>query len=96
MVERRDKDQLERGPLPPTAPRAHPGAPATLPTREPEGRSLTEQRQDLVRLLEELEGTLRYMGQAHPQRQASEQRRAHLRTLLEQIDAALAVGRTPA
>lgn len=94
MGERRDRDEIERGPSLPTAPSANPTAPAAFPAREPQARSLPDQRDDLRRVVHELEGTLRYMGQAHPQRQSNEQRLSHLRVMLAQIEEAIARGRS--
>jgi len=87
MSERGDKDRMERGPTPGVS--MAPPTPTTLPTVEPEDRSLQDQRADLVHMIDEIEGTLRYMGGAHPQRRATEQRLASLTQMLVQIDAAL-------
>ncbi len=88
MVERNDKDRLVRAPAATGAPAAKVRV-ATLPTSEPGGRSLAEQRADLQRVLYEVEGSLQYMGAAHPQRRATEAKRAQLVEMLRQLEAAL-------
>jgi len=60
-----------------------------LPTNEPGGRSLEEQRADLQRVIYELQGSLKYMGAAHPQRAASELKLTQLIEILKHLDATL-------
>ncbi|MBI5508537.1 MAG: hypothetical protein HY903_07275 [Deltaproteobacteria bacterium] len=83
-----DRDHLERGAAQPSAKAPGTGTVA-LPATDPGARSPKEQRADLQRLLYELEGTLTYMGASHPQRAATEARRAQLQLMLKQLEEAL-------
>ena len=90
MPDRPDKDHLVR------QSQGSPGLSvsgrgAELPTNEPGGRSLKEQRADLQRLIYELEGSLKYMGATHPQRATSEAKLAQLGEMLKHIEAELGI-----
>lgn len=89
MSERPDKDELERGPAQPEPPRVSTAASATLPLADPGEQPLTEQRKALVGQIEELEGTLRYMGSAHPKRRSLQARLEQLRMMLLHLDGAI-------
>jgi hypothetical protein len=87
MTERPDKDEIERATTSPGTPRIEGSGAATLPVNEPGQRSIDEQRRDLLRTIEELEGSLRYMGSGHPLRSSTQKRLAHLRAMLAQVEA---------
>ncbi len=87
MVTRPPKDELVTSGA--TRSPAGLGIGSALPTQEPQGRSLVEQRADLQRTIYELDGTLRYMGSAHPQRLACEAKLQQLKLMLQQVEAAL-------
>jgi len=63
----------------PESPKGH------LPTQEPQQQPDSGRRQELERELEELSGTLRYMGKGHPKRGSLEQRAHQLRAILEEL-----------
>ena len=90
MADRPDRDQLVPGPAIGSGITAGRRT-AELPTSEPVGRSLHEQRADLQRLIYELDGTLKYMGTGHPQRAATEARRAQLVTMLTHVEVELGI-----
>jgi hypothetical protein len=87
MADRSDKDELERQTTSPGMPKIGSSGMAALPVDEPGQRSIEEQRRDLLRVIEELDGALRYMGNGHPQRNATEKRLEHLRAMLAQVEA---------
>jgi hypothetical protein len=60
-----------------------------LPVEAKDGRSLGDQRDELLVQIDELESTLRYMGANHPQRAASEAQLKQVRYLLVEIDRVL-------
>lgn len=60
-----------------------PYRPTALPDDEPAALPLALSRGDILRQIEELEGTLYYMGELHPRRDEMRQRLSGLRTLLE-------------
>ena len=84
MPDRPDKDQLVRS-VGPSKGTTSTTRGAALPTREPKDRPLAEQRAALERQVEELEGVVRYMGAAHPQRQASQAKLERLKEMLKQV-----------
>jgi hypothetical protein len=74
-------DRLEKGPRRGTAPSmVSPG----LPTAEPEGARDNE-RAALVRTIEELEQTFRFMGSAHPDYARTRDRLEQLRGMLAKL-----------
>ncbi|MBI3178336.1 MAG: hypothetical protein HYZ27_01665 [Deltaproteobacteria bacterium] len=80
MADRPDKDQLVRTPKPPAAPKAP--AQGGLPVDEPSRRPPQEERAELARRIAEIEGSLQYMGAAHPQRAKMQEHLAKLRAML--------------
>jgi hypothetical protein len=91
-AEPRDRDRLDKRPAQPRPPTMTAAAGAVMPAHEPEAAALGAQRQTLLGQVEELEAQVRFMGAAHPQRQALLDRLARVRELLQQIDDALAHG----
>jgi hypothetical protein len=64
-------------------------APATSLPAESDGRSLKDQRDELLVQIDEVESTLRFMGQSHPKRVETESMLKQLRTMLQALDASL-------
>jgi hypothetical protein len=71
-------------------PRPKVGAPRTSLPADPDHRTLAGQRDELLVQLDELEATLRFMGQSHPQRADTEQKLQQLQALLRQLDSTIA------
>ncbi len=61
-----------------------------LPLSEPDGSDLQARRQDLLHNIEELMSIFQYMGTGHPEHQATKMRLEQMRTMLAQLDMALA------
>ena len=72
---------------------AGPPRSAGLPTAEPGARTLADQRDELLGQIDELEGTLRFMGATHPRRPETELHLTQLRDLVRRIDEAMAAQR---
>lgn len=87
MADQRDKDELERMMPVASVPRIEISGAASLPAKEPGQRSIEEQRRDLLRMIDELDGALRYMGSGHPLRDSTQKRLAQLRAMLAQVAA---------
>jgi len=80
-----DKDELDHSPLPPKSPRLASAGSSGLPINEPADRSVDQQRTDLMQMIEQLEGQLRYMGGTHPLRAQTAKRLDQLRAMLAQM-----------
>lgn len=92
MAERSDRDEIEGQATPKSVPTVN--SAATLPLNE-QARPLATQRTDLMRKIEELEGTLRYMGSIHPRRPATQTQLQQLKDVLQRVEAELAAAPKP-
>ena len=90
MTGRDDEDTLTRlgtgrGASGAQGPRRAPADDPGLSFEEP-GRTLAEQRKELQVQVDELQGALRFMGAAHPNRRETEQLLAQVRNMLARLE----------
>ncbi len=83
-------DDLERRPV--GAPRVAGSGNPGLPVEEGKAPSLETQRDALLVQIDELAGTLRFMGLDHPKRADTERQLAQVRLVLQQLEKAIGQG----
>ena len=88
MGDRKKTDQWEKIDSAPHRTGLNTNLVTALPTGEPQP-SMENERQNLIETIDDVENSLKFMGNLHPQRANLEQRLATLKNMLKQIDDAL-------